>query len=174
MNLRLFSSPRRSPFHRTHPPGLCWVCDRHIGPALTCPYCEAAQPQRSARITGRLIALSVAGAGLAALLASARLRPPAPLTPIAQINPQSLFANVRIEGRITRNPNPTNAFPIIRLRDDSGTIGARLDHAVGPSPPRDLHAGQTLAILAAVTLDSQGRMILQGLKWSIPSPVNPP
>lgn len=172
----LFFHSRRSPFHRTAPPGLCWVCNRHIGPALTCPYCEAIQPFRSARIALRLIALTLSLAGIAALLASAHLHPPPHPTPIARLNFHSPYAVARIEGHLVCKPRSAGRYPITRLQDESGTIRILLDHAIGPDPtaqPRALRPGQALAILGSAALDSKGRTVFYGLKWSSPESLNP-
>ncbi len=172
-----FSNPRPSPFHRTPPAGLCWVCTRHIGPALSCPYCDAAQPFRSVRIAFRLIALTLAVSGLAALLVAARQHPSLPATPIAQLNPHAPFTTVRIEGRIERSSSRTNLVPIHRLRDESGTIRIFIDRAIGPHPDSrlgPLRNGQPLAILGSAALDSRNRLVFYGLKWSRPNPITSP
>lgn len=164
---------RPSPFHRKTTPGLCWVCNRHIGPDLSCPFCEAPQPFRSTQIVFRLIALTSALAGIAVLLTTARLSPCPSRTPIARLNPQVPFNGVRIEGRLVRK---TSSF-ITRLQDESGIIRIFLDRAVGPYPgahPNDLPAGQPLALLGSAALDSQGRTVFYGLKWSIPISSNRP
>lgn len=82
---------------------ICPSCERFIGPATTCPYCDA--DSRHAPFLRRLryAALLLAILGLAALYLMARQQA-VPAVEIRAITPMMNFAFVRITGTVVREP----------------------------------------------------------------------
>ena len=78
---------------------MCPSCERFIGPADVCPYCDAdsAKPLMIRRL--RYAALALALIGLAFLYLAARRRE-TPLIRIGDITPMMSFAGVRVAGTV--------------------------------------------------------------------------
>ncbi len=83
-------------------PGLCFACERFIGPVEVCPYCGADAGHRPVLRRLRYAALALAGIGLIALHLGARRRE-APTIPIGTVTPLMNFARVRIAGEVRRD-----------------------------------------------------------------------
>ncbi len=83
-------------------PGTCFSCERFIGPAEVCPYCDADAPSAGSRRALRFGALLLALAGLVWLHATARYREP-PVVAMDRLGPAMNFARVRIAGEVQRD-----------------------------------------------------------------------
>ena len=110
--------------------GRCPSCERFIGPASICPYCDAdAVPVpglRFLRVTAMLLAL----AGTALLLVAGRHRD-LPRIYVADITSSMNFAAVRVSGRVSRAPYVKREDGVITyasflLDDGSGVIRVQL------------------------------------------------
>jgi hypothetical protein len=104
----------------------CACCGRFVGPALTCPYCDAPLPGRRRLVALRVGALLAAVVGLAALHAVA-VATPLPLLRAGEAGPGLNYARGRIEGTVARPPSvrQTRAghpYALFSLRDGTGTL----------------------------------------------------
>ena len=81
----------------------CPACSRYVGPAGTCPYCEADVPIPRAYRAFRLAAWLLATVGLLLLWCAVRQQAPRSL-PIAALDPAMNFARLQFEGRLARTP----------------------------------------------------------------------
>lgn len=85
----------------TTPSPLCPSCNRYMGPANRCPYCNANAAPAPIMRTIRVIAIALATAGLFLLYAAARHREP-PLINLAEITPAMNFAHVQVQGSVSK------------------------------------------------------------------------
>lgn len=109
---------------------VCPSCERYVGMAAQCPYCEAESARGPFMPTLRRGILLIATLAVLALHASARLRTP-PLVTTQTIMPSMNFASVRLRGRVERvshdsrfSKGPYLAF---RLADADGTVRVEVD-----------------------------------------------
>lgn len=165
---------RLSPFHRAPTPGYCWVCSRHIGPALACFYCEAPQPGRTRRVLARALVLAFAVMGILWLWIQSQHTTPIPARPIGRIVSSSESHGVRIEGTLIRQAGRDQRHPTLWVQDRSGIIRVNFQHALGSSPGRrssSLRPGRRIAVLGSIARDQRGTPILNALKWGpLPAP----
>jgi hypothetical protein len=84
------------------PGAICPSCERFIGPAKTCPYCDADSAQPPVWRALRWGALLLAMAGLVFLYLMARFREVQTLK-VGDVNPMMNFAVVRVAGKVARN-----------------------------------------------------------------------
>ena len=82
---------------------ICPSCERFIGPASTCPYCEADSAQPPVWRILRYSALFLSLVGLVFLYLMARFRE-IPVIRIVDVNPMMNFGQVRVVGEVARNP----------------------------------------------------------------------
>lgn len=80
---------------------LCPSCERFIGPAGKCPYCNADTRKTPMMVVVRFVAILLATVGLSLLYAAARHREP-PIIQIENITPVMNFAHVRIVGSVPK------------------------------------------------------------------------
>jgi hypothetical protein len=83
-------------------PELCPSCERFIGPADECPYCNADSARAPALRVLRYAALALAVPGLFFLYLMAR-GTDVPLVRIGDVNPLMNFAYVRVAGAVERD-----------------------------------------------------------------------
>lgn len=124
-------------------PACCPACGRHVGPVLTCPYCEVDIPDRRTLRLLRAASLVVAISGLALLLMAAR-QTPLPVTPIGQAA-AAHSGRMRLLGTLTAPPRvfPAEGIPRyvnFNIKDDSGRLAVTASRQVA----RDLVAGNCL------------------------------
>jgi hypothetical protein len=87
-----------------HPPGaFCPACERFIGPADACPYCDADSAKSPALRYLRYAALALAVTGLLLLYRSSG-HTGVPRSRISELTPMMNFARVRVSGRILKDP----------------------------------------------------------------------
>lgn len=84
-------------------PSFCPSCDRFIGAADSCPYCDTDSSRPAILTHLRTVALLTALVGLALLLAAARAHE-TPAVAIADISPSVNHARARISGTVLREP----------------------------------------------------------------------
>jgi len=105
----------------------CPSCERFIGPADTCPYCDADSARGSVHRILRLAALILGVGGLAFLYFAAISRE-LPVIQIGDITPMMNFAHVRVSGTVVRD-----AF--VGRRDDAvDYISFTIDDGTGRIP----------------------------------------
>lgn len=105
----------------------CPSCERFIGPADTCPYCDADSARGSVHRMLRLAALVLGIGGLAFLYFAAVSRE-LPVIEIADITPMMNFAHVRISGTVER------AAFVGRRDDKVDYISFTIDDGTGRIP----------------------------------------
>jgi len=81
----------------------CPVCERFIGPAAVCPYCDEESARSGMLKVMRRAALILGLAGLALLYVAAS-HSTIPVMPIENITPMMNFAHVRVVGEVARRP----------------------------------------------------------------------
>ena len=111
---------------RSQADAFCPACSRFIGPADTCPYCDADSARKPVLRALRAAAFVLAFGGLAFLYLSAAHRE-IPLIKASSISPGMNFALVRMSGEVTRSPyiareKGTANYLSFLLDDDSGQI----------------------------------------------------
>ncbi len=136
---RMEGAPLR-PFARL---AVCPSCERYIGVAARCPYCDAESARGPFVPALRRGILPLATLALLALLAFARLRAP-PVVALDVITPAMNFASVRVCGRVARVSSESRfsegPYLSFQLTDAGGMLRVAMD-----SP-----AAADLARLAAV------------------------
>ena len=80
---------------------LCPSCDRYIGPAASCPYCNTAANTPPLMRAMRGVAILLATVGLVLLYVASKHREPPRIT-ISEITPVMNFAHVRVVGTVPR------------------------------------------------------------------------
>jgi hypothetical protein len=93
----------RHPTHQHSPASLCPGCERYIGAADVCPYCDADSSRAPIFRHLRTAAWVLAVAGLTGLWAAASRRD-VPDLRVADITPMMNFATVRMTGEVTAKP----------------------------------------------------------------------
>ena len=81
----------------------CPVCERFIGPADTCPYCQE-ESAKSPVLKALRLASLILGVGGLLLLFYTSTHKEIPVVPIDTIKPTMNFAYIRIRGRVVRKP----------------------------------------------------------------------
>lgn len=85
------------------PAALCPACERFIGPATRCPYCDSDANTPPVLRAMRIGALVLAGAGLALLFVMARYSR-ADIVRVGDITPMMNYAFVSVSGEVERKP----------------------------------------------------------------------
>ena len=101
----------------------CPSCERHVGPARRCPYCNATIPVAPLMRIIRVAAILLATAGLLLLYIAAKHHEP-PLILIGSITPVMNFAHVRVSGTVSKRPYKSRDGSSISftIADDSGDL----------------------------------------------------
>lgn len=108
-------------------PAFCPGCERFIGPADVCPYCNADSARSPALRRLRAASLLLALLGLLCLYAMAGARS-VPRVPIGSLAPAMNYGTVRVRGTVARPPfvgrdgGAAADYLSLRVRDASGEI----------------------------------------------------
>lgn len=139
--------------------GKCPACDRFIGPAATCPFCDVDIPQsRSLQFT-KTAAWLLALVGTLMLWVAATHYNPEHIT-IKDISPAMNFANINIQGTITKPPrvarnqkslsftlsDPSGEIRIVCLDQAAQVLIADLTNSLAPH--KDIRVYGSLSIKA--------------------------
>jgi len=156
----------------------CPSCERFIGPADTCPYCDADSARSSVHRILRLAALVLGVGGLAFLYFAAVSRE-LPVIQIADITPMMNFAHVRISGTVERAAfvgrkddkvdymsftidDGTGRIPVAAYKNVAEIIAAR---KVTPKKGADVDVSGTLSVSAKgvmrLRLQSAAEMVVR-------------
>lgn len=125
-------------------PALCDSCGRFIGPADVCPYCGMEVRKSLGLRVLRWMALTLGIGGLAALYV-ASLHRENPVVAVKDMTPAMNFANVRIRGTVTREPDvrAKNGAPdYVAFTVDDGT--GRIRVSANRKTARDIVAQKRL------------------------------
>lgn len=123
------TKPRRIPSPYSQG-AVCPACERFIGPADSCPYCDA-DSGRSLWVRRLCRTIPVVAVALLAALHAAAVQRPLPVVRVAAIQPTMNFGSVRVEGVIAREPrwigNASRRELSLRVDDGTGELRAILD-----------------------------------------------
>jgi hypothetical protein len=147
---------------------LCPACERFIGPADVCPYCQAESAKSNVlRIlrAGSLI-LGLLGLGLLFLMAANREMP---VTKLDRITPLMNFAYVRIRGRVSGNAyvSRTKGVPdylSFSVHDGSGQLRVRAYREVArelAEQDRIPRRGARVDVAGSLSVPADGRTNLR-------------
>lgn len=140
MNGRPDDSPMASA-RTQNPDAFCPACERYIGPADECPYCETDSRRGAEWQRLRQVALLLAVAGLACLFLAAARREPTGVR-IAGITPMMNFAAVKVSGTVERDARVStgsegDGYVSFVVQDGTGKLRVTAYDAVA----RELEAG---------------------------------
>lgn len=146
----------------------CPSCERFIGPADTCPYCDADSAQPRAMRWLRWGAVAFGVAGVAILILTARQRE-TPQVDLGRIKPTMQFARVRMAGTVERNAfvgekNGQVDYMSFTLADgtQSVRVAAYNDVAVALVRARQVpKAGERVKAEGSIVTGRDGRMRLR-------------
>ncbi len=102
---------------------LCPICQRYIGPASSCPYCDADSGKSPLLKWLRVIALLIGISGVGLLYLTARHKE-TPVVRIADISPTMNYAYIRVAGTVCGRPyvGRDNSKVTFVVDDGTGTI----------------------------------------------------
>lgn len=137
------------------PPDVCPACERYIGDATVCPYCDADTKQGPRLRRFRILAVLMLLIGATGMLLVDDTAPPA-LTPVGSIGPDFGRRYARVTGRVVRQPyivehDDQVTYLSFVLEDDTGRIRIQVDESVAQA----LKAADTLPWEGSV-LNAQG------------------
>lgn len=148
----------------------CPSCERFIGPADVCPYCETDSAKPPIIRKMRVVSLLLAVLGLA-FLYMAMLYRDRPMPRIGDISPTMNFAYIKISGRVERDPfvskrKGQQEYVAITVNDGTGalqvtafgkTARALLDQKLLPAAGDEVEAAGVLNVSA----DGKAKLRLQ-------------
>lgn len=157
-----------NPSESTAGAAVCPSCERFMGPAAVCPYCDADSRHHPFVRRIRYSALFLALAGLVLLYVMARHRD-TPLVRVGQINPAMNFGCVRVNGTVSRRPyvsREADRVDYVSFLVDDGTGSLRV--AAYRDVARVLEAadrlptkGQSVEVSGVLTVSGDGDLRLR-------------
>lgn len=164
----------------TQSSAVCPSCERFIGPADVCPYCEAEADKPAIVRRLRVAALLLAVVGLTFLYLMAR-NADTPVVRIGDVTPMMNFAGVRIAGTIKNNvyiKRQGEEIDYLSFYVDDGT--GELQVQVSRETARELAAGNRLPekgdrvdVAGTLNVSGEGKIRLRTLRLDVVNPTTP-
>lgn len=154
-----------------HNAAVCPSCERFIGPADVCPYCEADANKPPIIRRLRWAALFLALIGLTFLYGMARQRE-VPLIRIGDITPMMNFGAVRVAGTVknnayTKKKGEAVDFFSFYLHDGTGELQIMVSREVARGLIADGHVpqrGERVELAGTLSVSGDGKARLRALR----------
>jgi len=165
---------------KTNNAAVCPSCERFIGPADVCPYCEADSDKPPIIRRLRVAALLLAVVGLVFLYLMAR-NSDLPAVRIADMTPMMNFASVRINGTVEskvyiKRKGEEIDYLSFYVNDGTGELQVQVSRETArelAATDRIPEKGDRVAVAGTLNVSGEGKIRLRALRIDVGAPETP-